>query len=49
MIIPCSENCIYQDDGLCTLTKVKSSSGTPLKDCPYFRDKDKEKRKKHDK
>lgn len=36
MIIPCSEKCLYQKDGLCTLTQVTSCSTTPLKDCPYF-------------
>lgn len=40
MIIPCSEGCIYQKEGLCTLTQVTSSSKTPLEDCPYFRSKD---------
>lgn len=40
MIIPCSERCIYQKEGLCTLTQVTSSSKTPLKDCPYYRSKD---------
>jgi hypothetical protein len=45
MLIPCSENCIYQEDGMCNLTKVTSSSSTPLKDCPYFVDRDRKKDK----
>ncbi len=45
MLIPCSENCIYQIDGLCNLTTVTSSSSTPLKDCPHFVDRNREKNK----
>lgn len=43
MIIPCSEKCFYQEEGLCTLTQITVSSGTPLEDCPYYREKDNEK------
>ncbi len=46
MLIPCSENCIYQEDGICHLTKITSASNTPLKDCPYFVDRDKYNREK---
>jgi len=49
MLIPCSENCIYQEDGLCNLTKITSSSSTPLKDCPYFVDRNKDREKDKDK
>ena len=45
MLIPCSENCIYQEEGLCNLTEVTSSSNSPLKGCPYFVDKSKEREK----
>lgn len=45
MIIPCSDNCVHQKEGLCTLTRIESSSDTPLKDCPYYRDKEKGKEK----
>jgi len=43
LIIPCSEKCIYEEDGLCTLKHITKSSGTPLKDCPYYKEKDKKK------
>lgn len=39
MIIPCSEKCFYQEEGLCTLTKVTISSGTPIEDCPHYRER----------
>lgn len=39
MLINCSENCIYQNEGICTLKHVTNSSGTPSEDCPYFREK----------
>jgi hypothetical protein len=39
LIIPCSENCAYEKEGLCTLNHVTKSSGTPLKNCPYFKEK----------
>lgn len=38
-MIPCSEKCIHEDEGLCSLKKVSSPSSTPIKDCPYFTEK----------
>lgn len=38
-MILCSERCIYEDDGLCTLKEVTNPSSTPIKDCPYFKEK----------
>lgn len=38
-MIACSERCIYQEEGLCTLKKATKPSSTPIKDCPYFKDK----------
>ncbi len=38
MIIPCSEKCLYQEEGLCTLTQV-TSSGTPIDGCPHYLEK----------
>lgn len=49
MIIPCSEGCVYQKEGLCTLTQVTSSSNTPLKDCPYFQSKEEKNNKEKNK
>ncbi len=40
-MIQCSEKCLHEDDGLCTLKEVTNASGTPIKDCPYYKDKDK--------
>ncbi|MBC8586766.1 hypothetical protein [Paratissierella segnis] len=38
-MILCSESCIHENDGLCTLKEVTQPSSTPIKDCPYFSDK----------
>lgn len=35
-MIICSEKCLYEEDGLCTLKTVIPSSSTPTPDCPYF-------------
>ncbi|TJX15863.1 hydroxymyristoyl-ACP dehydratase [Tissierella creatinini] len=40
-MIQCSEKCFHENDGLCTLNEVTPPSSTPIKDCPYFTDKDK--------
>lgn len=45
LIIPCSEKCAYEKEGLCTLKHATYSSGTPLKDCPYYKEKNKNKDK----
>ena len=39
-MITCSEKCIHEDEGLCTLNTVTSISGTPINDCPYFTEKE---------
>lgn len=38
-MIPCSEKCLYQDDGICTLKEITKASDTPIKECPYFVEK----------
>lgn len=38
-MILCSEKCIHEDDGLCTLEEVAKPSSTPIKDCPFFEDR----------
>lgn len=38
-MILCSESCIHEYDGLCTLKEVTHPSSTPIKDCPYFENK----------
>ncbi|HLR35020.1 MAG TPA: hypothetical protein VK071_06765 [Tissierellales bacterium] len=43
MLIICSENCIHEEEGLCTLKRISNSSKTPLKDCPHFEEKNKNK------
>lgn len=35
MSINCSEKCIYQNDGICTLNHITTASGLNNK-CPYF-------------
>lgn len=42
-MINCAEKCIHEDDGLCGLKEVRKPSSTPIKDCPYFESREKEK------
>jgi hypothetical protein len=42
-MIQCSEKCIHENDGLCTLKQVTHPSGTPIKDCPYYTKKESKK------
>jgi len=44
-MIICSEKCFHEEDGLCTLKEVTHPSSTPIKDCPYFKDKRSKKEK----
>ncbi|WP_041701363.1 hypothetical protein [Gottschalkia acidurici] len=39
--INCTDNCLHQDDGVCMLNHITSSSGDTSSKCPYFRDKEK--------
>jgi len=41
LIIPCSEKCVYEKEGLCTLKSVTTPSNTPTKNCPYFKERGK--------
>lgn len=43
-MITCLEKCIYECEGLCTLKEVSEASKTPIKDCPFFVEKDKKKK-----
>lgn len=36
--INCTENCVYQKDGKCTLDKVIPKTATPNSNCVYFVD-----------
>jgi len=38
-MILCSEKCFHEEDGLCTLKEVTHPSSTPIKDCPYFKNR----------
>ena len=38
-MILCSEKCFHEEDGLCTLKEVTHPSSTPIKDCLYFKEK----------
>lgn len=42
-MILCSEKCLHEEDGLCTLKEATHPSSTPIEDCPYFKDKGKKK------
>jgi len=42
-MIACSENCIHEKDGICNLNEVTKPSSTPIKDCPYFEERGKNK------
>lgn len=46
MTINCSEKCMYESEGICTLTHIVNSSGLSLCNCPYFDHKDR--KKKHE-
>lgn len=37
MSIYCSEKCVYQESGICTLNHVISSTGEIYNDCPYYK------------
>lgn len=36
MNINCSLNCIFQNDGKCTLTHIRTASSTPHPKCVYY-------------
>ncbi|NLL82584.1 MAG: hypothetical protein GX231_09805 [Tissierellia bacterium] len=36
-MIQCSEKCIHENDGICSLKEVTNPSKTPKKDCPYYK------------
>lgn len=38
-MIQCAEKSFHEDDGLCTLKEVTHPSSTPIKDCPYYKNK----------
>lgn len=40
-MIQCSESCVHEYDGLCSVKEVTNPSKTPKKNCPYFNDKQK--------
>lgn len=42
MNINCSENCIYENDGTCTLNRIIVSTGNISSGCPYFKEKEKQ-------
>lgn len=39
MSINCSEKCIYENEGICTLNHIIISSGNISSGCPYFKNK----------
>ena len=41
MLINCSERCVHEDDGLCTLNHIMYSSNEGNDTCPFFKTKNK--------
>mgnify|MGYP001051885458 CR=1 FL=1 len=39
MNINCSEKCLYERDGICTLNRIIISSGNISSGCPYYKNK----------
>ncbi|WIV11890.1 hydroxymyristoyl-ACP dehydratase [Proteiniborus sp. MB09-C3] len=39
MTINCSEKCLYENEGICTLNRIIISSGNISSGCPYFKNK----------
>lgn len=48
MSINCSEKCIYENEGICTLNRIIISSGNISSGCPYFKDKHESQNKAYD-
>lgn len=48
MSINCSEKCLYENEGICTLNRIIISSGIISSGCPYFRDKQSDSQKNTD-
>ncbi|WP_352419394.1 hydroxymyristoyl-ACP dehydratase [Proteiniborus sp.] len=47
MSINCSEKCIYENEGICTLNRIIISSGNISSGCPYFKDKNESQKNIH--
>lgn len=45
MTINCVESCVYQDNGICTLTHITKPTGEIKSGCPYFKSKKKKTQK----
>ena len=39
ILINCTENCVYQNDGMCTLNNVSSLSNTSHSGCEFYQKK----------
>lgn len=46
MSINCSEKCIHEIDGICSLNHIVNSTGINYNNCPYFSFKEKYKTNK---
>ncbi len=46
-MIRCTNPCLYEKEGKCTLTHVTSVSNPQKEDCVYFKDKKKDETKKY--
>ncbi|MCC5910526.1 MAG: hypothetical protein JJT76_08835 [Clostridiaceae bacterium] len=45
IIISCNHACVYEDEGICTLTHVTSVSELTNKSCAYYRERSVNKQK----
>ena len=48
ILINCTENCIHQKDGMCSLEQVGKISNTTSKGCEFFVEKSRKPPKKSD-
>ncbi|HYE10085.1 MAG TPA: hypothetical protein VEF53_07895 [Patescibacteria group bacterium] len=39
ILINCTDNCLYQENGMCTLDNVSSLSNTTNKGCEFYKER----------
>jgi hypothetical protein len=39
ILINCTDNCLYQENGMCTLDNVSSLSNTTSKGCEFYKER----------
>ncbi|MCK9217116.1 MAG: hypothetical protein M0P77_04245 [Firmicutes bacterium] len=48
ILISCTENCIHQKDGMCSLEQIGKASNTTTKGCEFYVEKSRKPSKKSD-